>query len=346
MVDSDLEYELLEDLSIFESHFFESIFIKVRTSQTKFTIIGNIYRPNTGPLANLQNFLNKLSGILDKIRNDPELSKCEDIQLIGDYNMDLLQYKSHNLTGQYVDTLLSNGLLPIITHPTRVFGRSATIIDHINTSHKTDQYRAGILLTYHSDHFPVFYIKDCIRKRQNNGYLTTRKINDETIRGYRALLESASWDTILNENRPLNAYSLFFEHIDSSFDLAFPLIQIRNNISKIPLNPWMTRGLLLSRKHKDKLGVKKLRNPTDYNIKNFKIFNSIYNKVIRIARKKYYENKFEEVSKDIKKTWDVTREALGTRKAKVEIPNYFKVGAQDIVGSREIANGFNMFFLP
>ena len=288
--------------------------------------------------------MNKLSGILDKIRNDPELSKCEDIQLIGDYNMDLLQYKSHNLTGQYVDTLLSNGLLPIITHPTRVFGRSATIIDHINTSHKTDQYRAGILLTYHSDHFPVFYIKDCIRKRQNNGYLTTRKINDETIRGYRALLESASWDTILNENRPLNAYSLFFEHIDSSFDLAFPLIQIRNNISKIPLNPWMTRGLLLSRKHKDKLGVKKLRNPTDYNIKNFKIFNSIYNKVIRIARKKYYENKFEEVSKDIKKTWDVTREALGTRKAKVEIPNYFKVGAQDIVGSREIANGFNMFF--
>ena len=343
-VDSDLEYEVLEELSIFEPHFFESIFIKVKTSQTKFTIVGNIYRPNTGPLANLKNFLNKLSDILCKIRNDPELNKCDDVQLIGDYNMDLLQYKSHNLTGQYVDILLGNGLLPIITQPTRVFGSSATIIDHINVSHKSDHYRTGILLSYLSDHFPIFYTRDCSRKRQNTGYITARKMNNETIQGYKSLLESATWETVLNENRPLNAYNSFFEHIDGSFDLAFPVVQVKHNISKIPLNPWMTRGLLQSRKHKDKLGVKKLRNPTDSNIRNFKIFNSLYNKIIRVAKKKYYENKFEEVSKDIKKTWDITREALGTRKAKVGIPNYFKVGIQNIVGSRDIANGFNVFF--
>ena len=343
-VDSDFEYELLEELSIFEPHFFESIFIKVKTSQNKFTIVGNIYRPNTGPIADPKGFLDRLASILDKIRNDPELGKCEDVQLIGDYNMDLLKYKTHHITGQYVDTLLANGLLPIITQPTRVFGRSATIIDHINTSYKCDKYRAGILLTYHSDHFPIFYIKDCTKKRQDTQYSTIRKINDETTQGYKALLESASWETVLNENRPLNAYNSFFEHIDSSFDLAFPLIQVKNNASKIPLNPWMTRGLLQSRKHKDKLGLRKLRNPTEYNIKNFKIFISIYNKTIRAAKKNYYENKFKEVSKDIKRTWDITREALGTRKIKVGIPNYFKVDAQNIVGPQNIANGFNMFF--
>ena len=179
-VDSDLEYTVLENLSVFEPHFFESLFIKIKTNRNKFTIIGNIYRPNTGPLADLKSFLEKLGDILNKIYNDPELKKCEDIQLIGDFNMDLLQYKTHNLTGQYVDMLLGNGLLPLITQPTRVFGRSATIIDHISSSYRTDLYRTGILLSCLSDHFPIFYVRNCNFKKilQTNKYIDIRKINN------------------------------------------------------------------------------------------------------------------------------------------------------------------------
>ena len=218
-------------------------------------------------MADLGSFLNKLSNILNKIRNDQELCKCEDLQLVGDYNIDLLQFRRHNLTGQYVDMLLGNGLLPIITQPTRVFGRSATIIDHINTSYKGHSYKAGILLSCLSDHFPIFYIRNCNIKQPCSKYAMKRKINDETILGYKSLLESASWETVLNENRPSNAYNLFFEHIDNSYDMAFPMIRVKNAVNRIPSNPWMTQGLIQSRKHKEKLGVKKLRNPTDN--KNF-----------------------------------------------------------------------------
>lgn len=343
-VDNNLEYEVLEELSVFEPHFFESLFVKIKTGRNKFTIIGNVYRPNTGPLADLNGFLNKLSDILDKIRNDPEFNKCEDVQLMGDYNLDLLQYSSHNLTGQYVDILLGNGLLPIITQPTRVFGRSATIIDHVSTSHKSNQYKAGILLSCISDHFPIFYTRDSITIRPNNRNHSVRKINTETTLAFASLLESATWETILTENRPEHAYRLFYEHVDNSFDLAFPISQVKNNVNRIPLSPWMTQGLLQSRKHKDKLGTKKLKNPTDNNIRNYKVYNSLYNKIIRVAKIKYYENEFQKVSKDIKRTWDVTREALGTRKIKAEIPNYFKVDMQNIEGSKAIADGFNDFF--
>ena len=230
--------------------FFESLFIKVKTSENKFTIIGNIYRPNTGPQADLKKFLEKLDEILNKIRSDPGFNKCEDVQLIGDYNIDLLQYKSHNLTGQYVDMLLNNGLLPVITQPTRVFGRSATIIDHISTFYKNNQYKTGILLSCISDHFPIFYTRDFKVKRPNKKHQCVRKINEETTIGFKSLLESASWGTTLSENRPQHAYSLFFEHVDEAFDLAFPIIQVKNNLNKSPLNPWMTPGLLQSRKHK------------------------------------------------------------------------------------------------
>ena len=62
-VDDDLEYDIIDKLSVFEPHFFESLFIKVRTSNNKFTIIGNIYRPNKGHHANLRTFLDKLAEI-------------------------------------------------------------------------------------------------------------------------------------------------------------------------------------------------------------------------------------------------------------------------------------------
>ena len=79
-VDDGLEYEEIEELSISEPNFFESQFIKIKTSDTKFTIIGNIYRPNTGPKADLKLFLDKLEEILDKVDNDPILNQCEDFQ--------------------------------------------------------------------------------------------------------------------------------------------------------------------------------------------------------------------------------------------------------------------------
>ena len=158
-VDEELEYEVLQEFSVFKPNFFESIFIKIKTSKNKFTIVGNVYRPNTGPLADLKRFLDVLSNILNKIHNDPVLNKFEDLQLVGDYNMDLLQYRSHNLTSQYVDLLLNQSLLPIITQPTRVFGRSATIIDHINTSYKSPNFKTGVLLVCLSDHFPIFYVR-------------------------------------------------------------------------------------------------------------------------------------------------------------------------------------------
>ena len=102
-----------------------------------------------------------------------------------------------------------------------------------------------------------------------------RKINDATLTSFKSLLESAQWDAIHRENRPSYAYDLFFEYLDGSFDMAFPVIDVKPNIIACPLNPWMTPGLLRSRKHKEKLGSKKLRNPTDDNVSAYNIFNSV-----------------------------------------------------------------------
>lgn len=106
----------------------------------------------------------------------------------------------------------------------------------------------------------------------------------------------------------------------------------------------MSNALLVSRKRKEKLFTLKIRKPTANNVRNFKSYNQIYNKLLRLARKKHYEGKFREFYRNIKKTWDTAREALGSRKVKVGIPNYFREENNVIKGNGNIAGAFNKFF--
>ena len=265
-VDEDLEYEEIKELSVFMPHFFESQFIKVKTGNSKFSIIGNIYRPNTGPQANLGLFLEKLNEILSKIESNPEWRRCEDVQLMGDFNIDLLNYNSHSLTGMYVDTLLGLGHMPLITQPTRILGRSATIIDHISTTYRFDHYEAGILLSFVSDHLPIFYVRQTPIKGPLPKVIQKRKINSVTVPAFKSLLESVPWNSVNEENRPKQAFGSFFEKLEVCGDMVFPIMNVKISKRVCPLNPWMTPGLLKSRRHKEKLAIKKLRCPTQANI--------------------------------------------------------------------------------
>ena len=281
---------------------------------------------------------------MDKVDNDPILNQCEDFQLLGDFNIDLLKARNHSLTGVYADTLFAHGHLPLITQPTRILGKSSTLIDHITTTFKFDNYKAGIILTYISDHLPVFHIRQTPVKKYKPGIIFTRKINLNTISCYKSLLESVPWNAVLEENRPEHAFNKFFERIDDCGDMAFPEVQVRINRKTSPLNPWMTPGLLLSRKRKEKLAIKKLKSPSQTNIDNFRIYNSLYNKTKRAAIKLYYESKFKEFSQDIRATWDTVREALGTSKNKSKISNVFRIGNRLVKDNKAIAKGFNEFF--
>ena len=51
--------------------------------------------------------------------------------LMGDFNIDLLKYESHNYINDFINSLVSHSFLPYILQPTRVTDHSSTIIDNI-----------------------------------------------------------------------------------------------------------------------------------------------------------------------------------------------------------------------
>lgn len=277
--------------------------------------------------------------------NDPILKKAEDVQIMSDSNIDILNYKHHGHTNTYVETLLNNNLLPLVTLPTRVTPTTATIIDHISTSHKADNYTSGIIHSSLSDHLPVFYMRQSQSCRQPPQYTKSRKITPTTIPIFGDLLKTTSFESVTDENRPKHAFDNFFEILDGAVNKVLPETVTKVHKSNSPLNPWMTTGLLTSRKQKEKLASKKLRNPTLLNINNFKSFNKIYNSLIRKEKHSHYDSKFTEFSTNMKKTWETIREVIGTKKHRENIPDFFKQNGNIITGALEIAEGFNSFLL-
>ena len=65
--------------------------------------------------------------------------------------------------------------------------------------------------------------------------------------------------------RPKQAINNFYEILDRAVKI-FPETLIKVNKINSPLNPWMTPGLLTSRKHEERLNSKKLRSPTINNL--------------------------------------------------------------------------------
>ena len=54
--------------------------------------------------------------------------------LLGDFNMDLMNYDQHLLTNEFLESLSSHILLPHIVQPTRIRNNSKTLIDNIHSN--------------------------------------------------------------------------------------------------------------------------------------------------------------------------------------------------------------------
>jgi hypothetical protein len=76
----------------------------------------------------------------------------------------------------------------------------------------------------------------------------------------------------------------------------------------------MTNGLLISRNTKNVHHKTSIVDPTAANITKYKNFKTIYQRVIRAAKKHYFTSKLEANASNPKKTWETLNEILGKAK--------------------------------
>ena len=128
----------------------------------------------------ISRFITHLNMVIDKIH----LEKGEkELVLCMDHNLDLLKCSIHEPTHKYLDTLVEKGVLPTITHPTRITQTSAMLIDNVFVSSKLHHsFDSGIILSDMSDHLPsLVLLKQTKLLNKESLEFTSRNLNSKKL---------------------------------------------------------------------------------------------------------------------------------------------------------------------
>ncbi len=130
----------------------------------------------------------------------------------------------------------------------------------------------------------------------------------------------------------------------AAHDFAFPLKTNEATNKNKKHSPWITKGLVQSAVTKATLLVKKIKYPTDFNIDKHRKFQILYNKLLRICKKTYFEEQLINAKRDMKATWNILRAALNKTNNSTPIPEYFIINNIKVTNKAEIVKQFNNFF--
>ena len=240
----DLEFHSRQDLSI-TTEDFECLWIEIHCTNQTNTICSVIYRH---PSCNLENFTDYLTSCIDKVSN--EKKNCI---IMGDFNINLLNFESHSPTEEFFNTMTSYFFQPHIIQPTRITDHSATLIDNIYLN--TIEYKtiSGNLIYDISDHLPNFIV---ISKLSQSSYNYDRYIRDYSQFNEADFLEEVGtidWMDVFGDTDDVNLiFSSFFYTLSVLVDKHVPLKKLSKRKAKLLSKPWITKGIRVSIKRKNK----------------------------------------------------------------------------------------------
>ena len=183
------------NLMVQRSKELESAFIKIINSKGKNTIVGCVYRH---PCINPTEFVDiYLSESLQKFSK-----KDKTIMLMRDFNIDLLKYDHNTDSASFLDSLITNFLLPYISTPSQVATHSRTLIDNIFSNIIEDGLISGNIISNISDHYAQILLMKNMKIKQKETtdiYSHDFKIFNEAQ--FESELCNIDWKSVLEINK-------------------------------------------------------------------------------------------------------------------------------------------------
>ena len=316
------EVEILE-LAKFQDEQFENIVVKIpnifkdKRNNDKDLIIATIYRqPNNSNLDVFTEELEKLLKQIDKRKNE--------IVFTGDINLDLLKYDSYPATGNYLDLMSQQGLIPRIVRPTRIKKQSATLIDHFFTRDNDITLRSGIINTEiagncgYTDHFPIFLIlKARVPPKKSNGPQEKSYFTKKNHEERKEKLANEDWSEIYQSEDPNMIYDTILKKYGQHYHENKSTKTFSQKSNRTGREPLMTAEILTDIRRRDRLSKIKDRREEYKRLRN-----DIVNK-IRKAEKTHLNAQIECSIGNIKKHWDVIKKVTNKTNNKEDTTTAF-----------------------
>ena len=317
-----------------QNNYLETTIIEIILADRN-VLVGCAY---SAPNINHSDFLEAIENLMQNITRENKTSFIG-----GDLNVNLLSFGSVNQVNHFVDLMISNKMIPTISKPTRVTGESETLIDNIFTN-TNKIISSGIILNNDiSDHFPLFNITHVQIDTPNPQTKQPSKPHITCDRTAKFSAYLAQYFHNFNQIIDVDeACDNIINGVQAKISTFFPAKPCSRKTSH--KQPWMTPALLTSVNRKNTLYKLYLKNRNNHSLLQYKEYKNILTKLIRSAKKHYYQTQLDKHRDDGKRTWDVLKEILGT-KAKSQSPQCLMTEGGVTTNRDEICEIFNNFFV-
>ena len=278
-----INYNIRDDLGVSKNEF-QGLWVDIEILNQKLTC-GVLYRH---PRVNLEAFTNYLYSYLDKIQQ--ENKTCV---ILGDFNINLLNYSAHTPTEDFVNTLSSYFYTPHIHKPTRITNHTATLIDNIFLNSIKYHTISGNILSDISDHLPNFLIINQLNALPKKFKIYKRDYSNLDETALIDEIQSVNWETIFPHDCDVNIiFDRFYSTIADIIDKHVPVKKLSKKQIKFYSKPWITPGIKTSIKTKNKLFKKYLNNKSPDYSHNYKLYRNKLTNLLRVSKEKYFNSYF------------------------------------------------------
>ena len=339
------KFSLISQLDIMNmmSDVCEYVAVEISLSEYDSAIIISLYRP---PNTDVNLFNLKLVEMLTYITT---VKRNKKVFLIGDTNINLLKIDDHQNSNEFFNNLLSFGILPTITRPTRITEASSTLINNIYIDCYEYQYNSYIIFDDTSDHLPTYLEIDFnIKSLDFQSNYNTRSYRKSNYDTFHKKLKCLDWTNFLNKCNDNSDPDLLFNEFHGIFNKlfldSFPSLSRSVKESKKQSDPWMTDNLVKCCRKKSRLLKKYKKSPTVVNKVKYKAYKNVLKTSIRLAECNHYQNQFKQRASDMRSTWKLINSVLNKTTDKTSNTKFL---IDDITTNdpREIVKKFNEYFV-
>ena len=322
-----------KEIPVFEFKTAEVIFVKAKLNSSRTCMIMQIYRAPK----NEAEFLTELEQCLDILSQYHML-----IYIVGDFNMDLFSTIENTYCETFFSLMCSHGFLPTISKATRVTTETCTLLDNIFCNDLAFIQRSGLITSDFSDHFTIFATCDLVVEKPVRTNTPIKCFDYRQINNLNKHLAS-KLAGVLHETDPEVACNLILDEYKIGIDKYSYIL--KPSRKSHPIRPWITPGILLSINRKNELFKINLKTPSVENTQRYHVYRNMLTKIIKVSKKRHYENELLKHKGSSKETWKILNTVLGRKSGAKEIPSSFICESGETVENNfAIANGFNNLF--
>ena len=312
----------------------EDVWIKISSNEHKHSlIIGSIYRH---PRNNLFNFECAFA------KSVTSLNDNQKYLIFGDFNIDYKKVNNTISISNYATHVNNLGCTQLIDKPTRVCETTSTVIDHLYANSLfTRDIPAAVIQHDISGHLPIFAKYKFTNVKKKVDRLFTRKFSPENVELFLASLNSE-----LAHNQVKFDYNLNYliEILSKFTNKFFPLNPPTRKQYRVSKKTWITKGLLISIKHKSKLYAQYLKKKCPTLLTKYKKYRNKLSHIKEASKQNYFSG-LQNNSTSSSDTWKSVNMLLNRQKPTSSILQALKINDNISTDPVEICESLNKHFV-